>query len=278
MGAQNTSLTIDANLMTAISNVVNSPLPITPISCGQECDLEHAIRMQYWGNFVQDKTKKKKCCSKPDSIGFTPVYEECPPKSSYQNAINPMELHSDIVFDFSGKYVISEIKVISKQKNLMCYLMGRHLDKKCQHNANSLNIGHKIPAGHGSIFTENNTQSQIDGPYGFLNTNTAYFSNLSEGQIWHDIIRLQQARDHFLSITCELYLILFCDNVNNNFHSAATNIDSVLQQLSPSNGAYLYHDGFKSKSLRSKVNDFQYNWGAISPGLSGYGAFWVRIQ
>lgn len=278
MGNLNTGMEINKDLEAAVSKTVNSILNNV---CTLECDLEDSVRNNLSNLRLSEKIKK--CCNKnscsikrKDSVGFIPCYEEY-----YSNQANWVKnenwkWHTDILTD----NMIAEIKIISKPSNCMCYLLGPHFKKNKSTGCTTRTLYHAVPLGN--HFKDVSTSCIIDKPLGNLVKNRNYFSNLAEGQIWHDIIRLKMAENYFNSQNNkyeELYIILFCDDKNNNFNNAYSKILSVLNVLDTSYSAFLYHNGFKpGQVFRSPVYDFDYNISILKPGKSGYGAFLVKIK
>jgi len=293
MGAQNTTLPISSALITSVTNTT-AVAPLVSV-CTTECDLEDVVRSQLNPvNLSLNTSALKKCCIKNtcsstrcESSNFR---ASCQVHTSTGWSTSRPDWSTDILTKHGSPIgnIIAEIKIISKPSNCMCGLVGPRFKKcpTCVSLCSSTPFSHVVPKKH--HFVDAATGCNIDKPFGIfhpLATSSSpltYFSNLAEGQIWHDIIRLKTAQNYFTLRGCpgyELYLILFCDNANGSFSSSQSNVHNVLQYFDRKKSNYLYHKGFTAgQTFRSDVPDFEYNLDVINPGTSGYGAFLVRIQ
>ena len=170
-----------------------------------------------------------------------------------------ISLSPDICCTQSGKTIIAEIKITSALHNQMDFLMGTDSQ-----------LDHSIKRTH--FFTVHDPEIRIQKTMGGSGI-TRYYSELAEGQLWMDLLRLFKAGKHFSKTgSTELYMILFT--------KVKITTDRLAHTLNAFNTKipFLYHtfDKPTPHTLRSATVEFDYHYKELSVG--DFHAYLVRLN
>lgn len=263
MGTLDKGLTFDQDLFNAATDGLNQgwQAGANGHRCRKECNIESHVRLNLeqagfslWLETGNDKNTLKGCCKKSkgkskECMGFLPQHEQwgkgrwVPPSQ--------IKWHPDIVSTKGRTLFIVEIKRVYAEA-FMDYLSDKtntlnHTPPERFHFRLPSGAHHHAP---GAV--------QINSPAG---NNPAYYSYLSEGQIWLDISRLYQAQHYFCNTykpgmfdNIQLYVLLFAVNPINTMRLHLT-----LNHFSNARG-YIYHGGYNKQVFRSPVPNFEYTF------------------
>jgi|GEM_PF-5184889 len=251
----------------ALKQWVNS-FPAGSHCTSLECKLEHEVRTSLAA--IPPGGTTKMCTNNPspppikincldnrlNSQSFTYCFWEEHVSGGW--APKKIDLSPDVVWPATSPGIaataIVEIKVISTTTNCMNFLNG------------TSGQSHKF--GMPPSFSTKTPPLLINTP---IDTVNQYYSELAEGQLWMDILRLSQ----FAKATSpapEIYLLLFSDNTNTN---EMANLQRTLNDFD-TRYPYLYHS-YYGKTRRSDTITFDYNFNPIHLSGRSEHAYLVRI-